>query len=130
MRVFVDTSAWVALADRKQKESNDVGDFLESRGVHAVTTNHVLDEVITLAAARLGHKAAVALGTVIRSGGVAIVHVTPADEDAAWALFCDREDKSYSFTDCTSFVVMRTLGLEAAVTLDDDFRQEGFKVLP
>ena len=51
-------------------------------------------------------------------------------EDAAWDLFQKRRDKTYWFTDCTSFVVMRRLGLEAAITLDDDFRREGFSALP
>jgi len=33
-------------------------------------------------------------------------------------------------TDCTSFVVMRRLGLTVAVAVDDDFRQEGLRTLP
>ncbi|MFT3773889.1 MAG: hypothetical protein QM820_51630 [Minicystis sp.] len=45
-------------------------------------------------------------------------------------MFLARPDKRYSFTDCTSFVLMRRLGLRTAVSLDDDFRQEGFEVLP
>lgn len=49
---------------------------------------------------------------------------------AVWDLFQARGDKSYSFTDCTSFALMRRLGLEEAVALDADFRREGFRVLP
>lgn len=45
-------------------------------------------------------------------------------------LFEQRPDKSYSFTDCTSFVVMRREKIERAVALDVHFSQEGFSVLP
>lgn len=39
-------------------------------------------------------------------------------------------DKDYSFTDCTSFAVMRELRLREALTTDRHFRQAGFGVLP
>jgi predicted nucleic acid-binding protein len=61
---------------------------------------------------------------------VDLVRVRPSDEEDAWRLFKDRSDRSYSFTDCTSFVVMRRLGLPHATALDEDFRREGFEVVP
>ena len=45
-------------------------------------------------------------------------------------LFFRYRDKDYSFTDCTSFVVMRDLRLQAALTLDHHFAQMGFQLLP
>lgn len=38
--------------------------------------------------------------------------------------------RGYSFTDCTSFVLMRRIGIHTAVALDDQFRQDGFEVMP
>ena len=58
------------------------------------------------------------------------MRVSAADERAAWELFAERGDKPYSVTDCTSFVLMRRLGLATAATLDADFRREGFAVVP
>jgi predicted nucleic acid-binding protein len=58
------------------------------------------------------------------------MRVTISDEKAAWALFLARPDKLYSFTDCTSFVVMRRLGISEAVAVDADFRREGFDSIP
>ena len=43
-------------------------------------------------------------------------------------LFEARPDKRYSFTDCTSFVLLHRLGKPAVAALDDPFRQEGFEV--
>lgn len=50
-------------------------------------------------------------------------------EKARKAFFRFR-DKSYSFTDCTSFVVMQELRLKEALTTDRHFRQMGLQVLP
>jgi hypothetical protein len=50
--------------------------------------------------------------------------------EKARAVFFRHRDKDYSFTDCTSFVVMRELRLREALTTDRHFRQAGFQVLP
>ena len=56
--------------------------------------------------------------------------MTPVDERTAWVLFERRPDKSYSFTDCTSFVLMRRERIGHAIALDEHFAQEGFTVAP
>jgi predicted nucleic acid-binding protein len=43
--------------------------------------------------------------------------------------FRKHADHAYSFTDCSSFVVMRELGLQDALTTDRHFREAGFRVL-
>ena len=47
---------------------------------------------------------------------------------AVFALL-DRSDKTYSYTDATSFAVMERLGLKTAFAFDPHFRQHGFQVL-
>jgi predicted nucleic acid-binding protein len=44
--------------------------------------------------------------------------------------FCQYRDKHLSFTDCTSFAVMRELKMTTVITTDGHFRQVGFDVLP
>jgi len=39
-------------------------------------------------------------------------------------------DKDLSFTDCTSFAVMRELRVTTVITTDDHFSRVGFDVLP
>lgn len=130
MRTFVDTSAWVAFADRKDRRQSIARAAIEGTKGLLVTSTYVLDETVTLAAKRAGHANAVALGNYLRSSEVILHHVSPDDEAEAWKLFCKRKDKGYSFTDCTSFVLMRRLGIKDAVALDDDFEKEGFRVKP
>src|SRR5438093_8238928 len=56
--------------------------------------------------------------------------VEPPVFDAAWSLFLYRADKPWSFTDCTSFVLMDNLGIRQAVAFDANFRQAGFATFP
>lgn len=47
----------------------------------------------------------------------------------ALALYCNRADKDWGLTDCTSFVLMKQLGVSEAMTADVHFRQAGFSPL-
>jgi predicted nucleic acid-binding protein len=129
-RLFVDTSAWVALANRAEAAHGAVSALLQAPGVRLVTSSFVFDETVTLCRMRLGHPVALRVGAVLRGDAVDLVHVTPEDLAEAWVLFAARADQAYSFTDCTSFVLMRRLRLDTAAALDADFAREGFRVVP
>jgi predicted nucleic acid-binding protein len=47
----------------------------------------------------------------------------------AKAFFRNHADHDYSFTDCTSFVVMQELKIRQAVTTDRHFAEAGFEPL-
>lgn len=128
---FVDTSAWYAFLDASHPSHAAVCAAFEEHAAALTTTDYILDELVTLVRHRAGHGAALRAGTLLLDpGALRLEHIQPADASAAWELFSRRPDKEYSFTDCTSFVVMRRLGLTRALTLDADFRQESFEVLP
>src|SRR3990170_3669821 len=50
--------------------------------------------------------------------------------EKARGVFFRQRDKDYSFTDCTSLVVMQELKLKRVLTTDRHFRQMGFEVVP
>lgn len=130
-RLFVDTSAWFAYVNRKDPDHGPVRTVLRAFQGRLVTSNYIFDETITLCLDRLGHSTAAVIGATLREPAVVdLARLTAADEETAWDLFLDRPDKTYSFTDCTSFVLMRRLGVSQAVSLDEDFRRQGFDVLP
>src|SRR5690606_36552258 len=61
---------------------------------------------------------------------VRIEQPTYQDQQEALALLKSHSDKSFSFCDALSFVVMNRLGLRAAISFDDHFRQYGkFEVI-
>jgi predicted nucleic acid-binding protein len=129
--VFVDSSAWYALLDRRDPEHARVAAVIEAHRGRLVTSDYILDEAVTLVRYRLGWPLAHRLGAGLRSGELArLVRVLPADLDAAWQLFSERRDQRLSVTDCTSFAVMTRLKLDTAIALDQDFRAMGWTVLP
>lgn len=69
------------------------------------------------------------MGNDLWSGRLArIFYLTRAQQREAWAFFQQYDDKTFSFTDCTSFVLMRRLGLTHVFTFDADFERTGLFV--
>ena len=129
-RLFVDTSAWLAYVDRADPDHGPMAKALRTFEGRLVTTNFVFDETVTFCQRRLNHATTLLVGDLLRDPDVVdLVRVEVPDENEAWRLLQQRGDKSYSFTDCTSFAVMHRLGLRRAATLDADFEQEGFVVV-
>lgn len=124
--IFVDTSAFYALADRTDRLHSSAVRFVETNECLLVTSNAVVHETVTLIRMRLGHAAAVAFGRrLLREELAPVIPLTTGDERKAWILFQRYSDKRFSFVDCASFALMKRLGLHAAFAFDDDFRQLG-----
>jgi predicted nucleic acid-binding protein len=66
----------------------------------------------------------------MNSPSVRLIHVDEALFDEAWQYFTRHEDKSYSFTDCLSFAVMKQFEIQTALTFDRHFVQAGFQKIP
>lgn len=49
---------------------------------------------------------------------------------SAWSIFLKYSDQEFSFTDCTSFALMKDLNLKKAFTFDSHFSIIGFECLP
>lgn len=130
-RVFVDTSAWFAYVRRDDPDHDAVVKVLTEWEGRLVTSNFIFDEVVTLVRFRLGHAAAAKVGETLKDPEtVDLIQLLPEDEEDAWAWFVRHQDKDYSYTDCTSFALMRRLHIGAAVAVDQHFRQAGFQIRP
>lgn len=134
---FVDTWAWLVLADDSHAA---FGSLTRLRAVSIgdgspwVTTDYVLDETMTrLFAATPFTKARQFMEGIFQAshqGLLDIEHVTPERFRNAWRLRLRYRDKPrISFTDLTSFVVMRELGLHEVLTGDSHFEQVGLGFL-
>jgi predicted nucleic acid-binding protein len=132
--VLVDTSAFFALQNagnpREHAATRTAAERLEADRAVLVTTDYVLDETYTLLRSAMGHGHAVRFGREVKRGGIEIAQVDPEIQEEAWRIFERYADKDFSFTDCTSFAVMRRARLRLALTLDHHFRQFGFDTSP
>jgi len=81
---------------------------------------------------RIGHSVAVEVGNaILGSQWCRMLDVEEEMRSSAWTLFTRYKDQEFSFTDCTSFAIMRALGIEEAFTFDRrDFAAAGFSALP
>ncbi len=132
--IFFDTGAWVALSvpgDRNSKAAMSL--YAEvSRGAHGavVTTNFVLDEAATLIRMSTDVETASRfLRTVLQAPSVTLVWIDLGHFQSAIDVFERHDDKRGSFTDCTSFMVMRDLGIKNAFSFDHNFEEAGFSLL-
>lgn len=124
--IFVDTSAFFALADQTDRFHSLAVRFVETNERLLVTSNMVVHETITLIRMRLGYEQAVKVGRRLFDETVTpLIRVTATDERKAWDTFMRYHDKRFSFVDCTSFVLMQRLGIRAAFAFDQDFIQFG-----
>ena len=135
--VFVDTWAWYALADERDADhevARLATDDLIEHEVILMTTNFVLDEATTLIRYKLGHAIAVKFRQTIQQLNedelLTVVRITESQEAAAGEIFERYADQDFSFTDCTSFAVMRELELNQAFTGDKHFATMGFQLIP
>jgi uncharacterized protein len=133
MAVFVDSAFLYALVDRRDSAHRPAVECLRSLVLDQrplISTDYVLAEAFTLAKSRAGSLAALRLmdrleATVL----VGMEWIGPDRFAAAKAFFRKHSDHEYSFTDCTSFIVMRELNLTEALTTDSHFVEAGFLAL-
>lgn len=133
MNIFIDTSAFIALVDKSDRFHKSASDFVKSIKpcFKFHTTNFVLDETITKIRIDVGHKEACRFRDNIFSSEINKIHYITKDiEERAWILFKKYDDKLLSFTDCTSFVLMKKLNIKDAFTFDANFVQVGFRKIP
>ena len=137
MRLFVDTSAFLALEDgndRNHKSAiefrNAIRDSLTPYRI-LYTTNYVLDETLTIIQNELGHSSAISFGEAIKSSKlVEILWIDKETDSNTWNIFKKYKDKNFSYTDCSSFATMDREGIDSVFTFDKHFAQYGFKSLP
>ncbi len=132
-RFFADTAYYIALLTAR----DDLHDIALTTGrslggAEIVTTDAVLVEVFAFVSGRGRHRRLEAVKLVdllTTDPDVSIVHQTPALFFSGVNLYRRRLDKGYSLTDCMSMMVCRELAIDAVLTHDRHFEQEGFDIL-
>lgn len=124
--VFVDTSAWFAVSVPTDRDHQAAQEWLAQNDALLVTSDYVLDELLTLLKVRGEYRRALCIGESLLAGKAARIEwVLPPDVEAAWRSYTRFRDKEWSFTDCVSLAVMRRLGIRQAFSFDLHFRQFG-----
>lgn len=129
--LFVDTGAWYALVDKNDPDHKEAASFMKNNKIPLLTTNFVFDETVTLLRSRLGWNVAKEFGLRLKdSRFVSLISVKDEDEEKAWEIFLKYKDKDFSYTDCTSFAVMKRLKTDTVFTFDSHFQTMRFLAVP
>ena len=124
--VFVDTSAWFAAIVPSDPNHASAAHWLAANAEVLITTDYIVDETLTLLRARGERQRTRLLGKKFFEGSIAEIYfLTEEDVREAWTTFAQYEDKSWSFTDCSSKVVMDQMRIAQAFAFDQHFRQFG-----
>ncbi len=124
--ILVDTSAWFASVVPSDADHQVATIWMRQNTQPLLTTDYVIDETLTLLRVRGHNSRAMALGEALFTGKIATVYyLTEEDIRLTWQVFRQFSDKGWSFTDCSSKVVMEKFGVNQAFSLDHHFRQFG-----
>ncbi len=128
---FVDTSAWFAYFLPNDRNHQLVRAYFHSTQGPLLTTDYCVDETLTLIAGRGELWRALEAGRAFFEADIAQLHILTAEEiSRAWIVFQQHSRAGWSFTDCTSKVVVDALRIKTAVALDTHFQQFGINVVP
>lgn len=132
MKLLADTSALLALVLEKDENHRAAAAFVRANPkARFVSSDLILAEVATRLRARSSAERAVGITRdILRSRRYEVVFADPEILDAALDLMARLHDKRLSLTDCASFALMDSLGLDTAFTFDTDFRDCGYVTLP
>lgn len=129
---FVDTSAYYALADRRDGNHGPAqaiaAQLADERRI-LYTTNLILAETHALVLARFGQVVALRVLQEIDISEIRVVRPEVADEQGGRAILVRYADKTFSLTDAISFAAMDRLHIGDAFTFDQHFAQYGKRVL-
>lgn len=126
--IFVDTSFWVALRNRRDRNHEQAKVLLRLHGdASLVTSSQIRGETWTYLRRKVGHGGAVEfLDAIARSPRLQIVWVPQETETEALRWLRRHDEREFSFVDATSFAVMRKRKIREALAFDGDFQAAGF----
>ncbi|HZH89310.1 MAG TPA: PIN domain-containing protein [Pyrinomonadaceae bacterium] len=128
--VFVDTSFVIALVNHKDQfhaQAAAMADLYDGREL--VTTEAVLLEIGNGLARNFKAEAIEIIENFISADEVRIVPLDAELFQKSLILYKSHQDKAWGLVDCSSFIVMRELGIVDVLTVDHDFKQAGFNML-
>lgn len=120
MSLFVDTSAFYAAADSRDRHHRRAAELLGAAD-GLTTTDHVLVEAWRLMRDHGGYANAERFWREVRRGLATVETVLPGDLDTAWQIGEAFPDQDFSIVDRTSFAVMERLGITSAASFDAHF---------
>ena len=129
-RIFIDTLFVVALVNQRDQYHRRAAVLADQyEGCPLLTTDGVLLEIGNALARNFKMQSIEIIDEFHSSKEVEIVNLSPRIMSRAFQLYRTYQDKEWGLVDCVSFIVMKQVGVDSALTFDQHFVQAGFKAL-
>ena len=132
--IFIDAGSFLAryvARDQYHHEAKAGWGELQAFGHRCLTSNFVLDELLTLLARRTSYSfAAERARSLFTSKLLEILRPDGDDELRALGYFEKFADQRVSFTDCVSFAFMKKRRIRRVFSFDRHFALAGFELWP
>jgi predicted nucleic acid-binding protein len=132
MNIYIDTAAFLAtlnINDRYHPSARKTWDEILASASTLFSNNYVILETTALLQHRFGIEAV----RLFESDIIPVLEIAWVDKDIhtqAMSALLVANRRNLSLVDCTSFEIMRQIGIETAFTFDPHFSEQGFTVFP
>lgn len=130
MNIFIDSDALFALNNEAEISHKVAQERLKTVFKETPTpylSTNILIETITMISQRVGKAKAIILLEELRSGKYIVIHPSEDIVLQAEEIFKSIWSKNVSYSDCLSFAIMRSYGIQWVFSFDIHFKKQGFK---
>lgn len=125
--IFLDSSFLIAVeveADQNHKKAVKIrDDIIKDKFGKIFISDYIFDETITVTIGRTKDlKKAIFVGEQLKISS----KIFKIDEDIfwkAWKLFKEQKETRFSFTDCTTVIIISENSIEKIATFDEEFKK-------
>ena len=124
MKIFLDTSFLVAFYNEEDKNHIKARGFMADadQSLSCLISDYVFDEVLTVLLVRGGKTLSIEAGRkILEDERIDLLQIDTEIFDKAWLVYQSFKDKQWSFTDCTSYVLMKNLSIHTGASFDEHF---------
>jgi predicted nucleic acid-binding protein len=129
--LFIDTSAFYSFFDKSDKNHQSISQLINDRTETFITSNFIVDELVTLLRVRHFEVAQIEsyIEAILQENICQLLRINPETESKAWTMLKKYKDVTFSYTDCTSFILMKEHKIKKAISLDEHFVIAGFELV-
>jgi predicted nucleic acid-binding protein len=132
VNIFIDTSAFLAILnieDQFHPPAKQSWDEILSSSTALYSSNYIILETTTLLQHRFGIDAIRLFESEIQPV-IELVWVDELMHRQALSALLAANRRNLSLVDCTSFEIVRRIGLDSVFTFDKHFSEQGFTIMP
>lgn len=133
--IFIDTSAWIALNEKKEKHYEEAKSFVDRNkkkefsfgSIH--TSEMILQETYTFLRYNYNYDAALDIVERVLKSNIIIHPFSSLNFEEVWNRL-KREENKLSFVDWSTVVRMEDYDIKHVFSFDGDFKKLGYIVMP